>query len=111
MTYYAISRNQGGFVAVWPTREQVYFARLDAKGNQLLPGEIKTPGRAGMRTGVLALSASDGCTLVAWKKDEQTGWQLYDRQGQPVGSPGAARSSGSGVAGVVDKGGHFVLFR
>jgi hypothetical protein len=111
MTYYAISRNSTGFAAVWPTREKVYFARLDAKGNLLPPGEIKTPGRGGMRTGLLALSASDGSTLVAWKKDDQMGWQLYDLLGQPVGSPGSARSSGSGVAGVVDKNGHFLLFR
>ena len=39
-----------------------------------------------MRTGVLALSAADGATLVAWKKDDQLGWQL----GQGPAPAGAA---------------------
>jgi len=111
MSYYAISRDHGGFVAVWPTRGEIYFARLDSKGNPAPHAEIKTPGRAGMRTGMLALSGPDGTTLVAWKKDGQMGWQAYDAGGRPSGSPGSAKSLGDGVAGIVDKGGHFVLFR
>jgi len=43
-----------------------------------------------MRSGIIALSAPDGSTLVAWKKDEQLGWQLYDAKGRPTGSPGSA---------------------
>jgi len=58
---------------VWPTRGQIYFARLDANGESLPPAEIKTPGTSGMRTGVLALSAPDGSTLVGWKKGDQLG--------------------------------------
>ncbi len=113
MSYYTISPTPGGFVVVWPTgaKYDIYFARLDQKGTLLPPGEIKTPGRAGHRTGMLALSAPDGSTLVAWTKDNQLGWQLYDAEGQLSGSPGSARSSGNGVAGVVDKEGHFILFR
>jgi hypothetical protein len=64
-----------------------------------------------MRTGMLALSAPDGKTLVAWKKDDQIGWQLYGVGGRPLGQPGSAPSSGNGVAGVVDKDGRFILFR
>jgi hypothetical protein len=111
MTYYAVSRNQSGFAAVWPTKDQIYFTRIDSKGNPLRPGEIQTPGRAGIRTGMLALSAPDGSTLVAWTKDSHLGWQLYDAQSQPVGSPASVRSAGNGVAGVVDKDGQFILFR
>jgi hypothetical protein len=111
MSYYAISRNQAGFVAVWPTKNQIYFARLDSKGALLPPSEIKTPGRSGMRTGMLALTSPDGSTLVTWKNDDQMGWQLYDAGGRPSGSPGSAKSSGNGVAGVVSKDGHFILFR
>jgi hypothetical protein len=111
MTYYSISRSQDGFVAAWPTKGQIYFARLDAKGQPLPPGEIKTPGKAGHRTGVLALSDPDGSTLVAWKKDDRLGWQLYDAKGQPSGSPGSTDSPGNGIAGVVDKNGRFLLFR
>ena len=38
MTYYTISRERGGFVAVWPTKGQIYFARLDGEGEPLPPG-------------------------------------------------------------------------
>jgi hypothetical protein len=111
MTYYAVSRNRRGFVTVWPTKNQIYFAQLDDGGKPLPSAEIKTPGRAGMRTGMLALSAPDGSTLVAWTKDEQLGWQLYDAKSKPTGSPGYAKSSGNGVAGVVSTNGQFILFR
>jgi len=111
MTYYKVVRERGGFVAVWPTKGQIYFARLDGKGEPLPPAETKTPGRSGMRSGMLALNAPDGSTLVAWKHDGQTGWQIYDVGGQPSGSPGVAKSSGNGVAGVVGKDGRFILFR
>jgi hypothetical protein len=110
-TYYAISRRQGGFVAVWPTKGQIYFARLDSKGQRLPPGEIKTPGKASLRTGMLALNGPDASTLVAWKIDDHLGWQLYDAKGQPAGSLGSVSSPGNGIAGVVDKDGHFLLFR
>jgi hypothetical protein len=111
MSYYTVTRERGGFVAVWPTKGEIYFARLDGKGDPSPPAEIKTPGRSGMRTGMLALSGPDGKTLVAWKKDGRIGWQLYDVEGQPTGSPGSAKGSGNGVAGVVGKDGRFVLFR
>jgi hypothetical protein len=113
MTYYKISRTSDGFVAVWPTgtNYDIYFARLDQKGKLLSSGEIKTPGRAGHRTGVLALSAPDGSTLIAWSKDKQLGWQLYDSKGRSSGSVGSARGSGDGVAGVVDRDGKYLLFR
>ena len=113
MTYYTVTRAEHGFNAVWPTGEgyNIYFARLDRKGTRLPPGEIKTPGKAGHRTGMIALGGPDDSTLVAWTKDNQLGWQLYDANGRPSGLPGFERSSGNGVAGVVDKEGHFFLFR
>jgi hypothetical protein len=111
MTYYTLSPNRGGFTAVWPTRGQIYFARLDGFGDLLAPGELKTPGSSGMRTGMLCMSAPDGTTLVAWKKDDQLEWQLYDGDGRSLGEPGSAKSPGNGAAGVVTKDGRFILFR
>jgi hypothetical protein len=111
MSAYAVSRTPRGFIAVWPTREQIYFARLGPKGNLLPPGEIKTPGQAGPRTGMLALSAPDDHTLVAWTRENRLGWQDYDAKGRPAGDAGSSPSSGNGVAGVVDKDGRFILFR
>lgn len=111
MSYYAVSRRGDGFVAAWPTEGQVYFTRLDRQGGFLSPAEIKTPGSTGMRTGLLALAAADGSTLVAWKEENQLHWQLYDAKGKPVGTAGSAKSSGKGVAGVVASDGNFLLFR
>ena len=110
MTYYTISPAANGYVAAWPTKGQIFFARLDKDGAVVPPGEIKTPGTTGMRTGLLALSAPDGVALVAWKNANALGWQLYDAKGQPKGDAGSAASTGSGAAGVVLPDGKFVLF-
>jgi hypothetical protein len=110
MTYFTISPTATGYVAAWPTKSQVYFARLDKAGAVLPPGEIRTSGTNGMRMGLLALSAADGATLVAWKNKDALGWQLYDAGGQPQEKPGSATSPGSGAAGVVLPNGKFILF-
>jgi hypothetical protein len=110
-TYYTVAPDRDGFVAVWPTKGQIYFARLDGQGDASKQAEIKTPGSAGMQTGMLALTGRDGSTLVAWNQNGQTGRQLYGVEGKPSGPPGSAKSSGNGVAGVVGKDGRFILFR
>ena len=111
MTYYSIAAVADGYVAAWPTRGEIYFARLGADGAMRADEETKTPGKCGMRTGVLALGDSEGNTLVAWKHEGQLGWQLYDERGRPKGRPGAAKSAGNGAAGVLSKEGQFILFR
>jgi len=111
MTYYSLSATANGYVAAWPTKGEIYFARLDRDGKVLPPGEIKTPGRTGMRTGLIALGAADGETLVAWKEQEQLRWEIYGRDGRPEdASPHSAPSAGKGAAGVVD-GNRFILFQ
>ncbi len=110
MTYFTITPTVTGYVAAWPTKGRVYFSRLDKDGAVLPPGEIRTPGTSGMRMGLLAVSADDGVSLVAWKNKEVLGWQLYDAKGQPQGNPGSAPSPGNGAAGVVLSSGKFVLF-
>ena len=110
MTYFTISRAGTGYVAAWPTKGQVYFSRLDQDGAASLTGEIKTPSTAGMRTGLLALGASDGATLIAWKNKDVLGWQLYDLNNQPRGAPGSAASPGNAAAGVVLRDGKFLVF-
>lgn len=110
MTYYTIAPTSTGYVTAWPTKGQVYFARLDKRGAVLPPGEIRTPGTTGMRMALVALSARDGATLIAWKNKDVLGWQVYDAKGQPQGEPGSASSKGNGAAGVVLPNGHFILF-
>ena len=111
MTYYALTRTESGFLAVWPTKGPIYFARLDAKGNTLPPAEIKTPGKTGMRTGMIGLSGSDGSALIVWRQDDAVKWQLYDAANQPTGALGFAKSPGSGIAAVADKSGRFIVFQ
>ena len=97
MTYFAVTSERQGFAAVWPTKGQIYFARLNGKGEPAQPGEVETPGRSGMRTGMLTLTNPDGNTLVAWKHEGQLGWQLYDGIGRSIGSPGSVPSPGNGA--------------
>jgi len=111
MTYYSISPTPDGYVAAWPTKGEIYFSRLDRDGKVAAPGEIKVPGRTGMRTGLLALGTPDHEVLIAWKDKDQLNWQLYGRDGRPDGSPGSSPSPGKGAAGLVDSSGKFVLFR
>ena len=110
MTYFNITPTASGYVAAWPTKGQIYFARLDKDGTLVPPGEIKTPGTNGMRTGVLGLGAEDGVTLVAWKKNDILGWQLYNREGKSIDEPGSESSAGNGAAGVTLPSGKFLLF-
>ena len=70
-----------------------------------------TPGRSGMRTGVAALQAADGVSLVAWRHEDEVGWQLYSEDGKPLGAPGSIQSPGKGVAAVVDREGRFLLLQ
>jgi hypothetical protein len=111
MTYYTVGADRGGYVAAWPTKGTIYFARLNGQGESSQLAEVETPGRSGMRTGIVTLSGADGSTLVAWKNDGLVGWQLYNADGQPSGRSGSAASSGNGVAGVVSHNGRFILFR
>lgn len=111
MTYYSVNATKQGFVAAWPTKGQIYCVQLDETGHPRGPEEIKTRGSNGMRTGVLALEAPDGGLFVAWKKDNQIAWQLFDRQGRAAGTNGSAPSEGNGAAAVVTKSGSIIVFR
>jgi hypothetical protein len=110
MSYYTVTRTGNGFVAAWPTKGQVYFARLDSAGSLQFPAEVRTPGTTSTRTGIISLTAANGITLVAWKNNKKLGWQQYDQEGRPVGSADSAASDGKGVAGVVTRDGRFLLF-
>jgi len=110
MTYFSVTPTAAGYLAAWPTMGRVYFARIDKDGAPLPPGEIRTPGTNGMRTGILALGAADGSALIAWKNNDTLGWQLYDATGAPQGTTGNTPSPGTGAAGVALPNGRFLLF-
>ena len=87
------------------------FARMDRNGRVLPPGEVKTPGHSGMRTGLIALEAPDGRTLIAWNHQGQLSWQQYSPDGRPEDNPSSIPTAGKGVAGVVNEAGKFILFQ
>lgn len=110
MTYFAIKSVPGGYLAAWPTQGQVFFARINQDGQVLAPGEIQTPGKTGMRMGLLVIGSFDD-TLVAWKNEARLEWQRYDTAGRPIGSLSSTDSPGNWAAGVAVDEGRFILFR
>jgi hypothetical protein len=97
-----------GLVAAWEREFKIYFARMDFAGRLIPPGEIIAPGQGKYP---LALSASNGVTLVAWKNNTTLNWQLYDAAGQLQGGLSSAPvTSRMRPGGVVTKDGTFVLF-
>jgi hypothetical protein len=111
MTYYSVVRDGEGYITAYPTKGQIFTARLDGKGQKSATGEIKTPGRSGMRTGMIALRGSAGHSLVAWKHEGRLGWQTYNEEGKAIERAGSAPSAGAGAAAAVTREGDFVLFR
>jgi hypothetical protein len=111
MTYYSLAATKDGYLAAWPTKGDIYFARLDLDGKVAPPGEVKTPGHSGMRTGIVALDGANGATLIVWKRGEELGWQMYGRDGRAQGPAGSVASQGKGAAAVVDTAGRFLIFR
>jgi len=110
MTYYSLVRNGEGYLAAWPTRGEIYFAKLDASGSMIESNETRTSGRIGMRSGILPIAINDRDTVVVWKRDNQLLWKMYDRLGQP-GPEGSEKSEGTGVAAVRTPEGPILLFR
>jgi hypothetical protein len=70
----------------------------ERNGALLSPGESKTPGRSGIRTGLVALSRADDITLTAWKLEGELSWQLYNAQGVAQGAVQSVPSAGKGAA-------------
>ncbi len=110
MSNYALTNTSYGYLAAWPTKGDIYFARLNLKGMVLPPGEVKTPGHSGMHGGLVALDGHNGSMLIAWKRNGELSWQLYNPEGIPQGAPESVASAGKGAAGVTDRKGHFILF-
>src|SRR5438132_1636689 len=93
MSSEALVEGPNGVYAAWETQGQVKFGRVDPQTSRIL-SPVAAPGAANNRKHpVLAVNAA-GDTLFAWT--EGTGWarggalawQLYDRNGRPVGAPG-----------------------
>jgi hypothetical protein len=111
MSCFSITIAPKGYIAAWPTKGQVYFARLDEEGNPMPPVEVATSGRAIMHEGVLGLSTRDGQVLVAWNHDGRLNWRRYDSSAAPIGPIGSIATSGKAAAGVTLGDSRFLLFQ
>ncbi|HZO90177.1 MAG TPA: hypothetical protein VFB38_17750 [Chthonomonadaceae bacterium] len=94
MSSFALSEGEGSILAAWETQNRVYYGQISpASGSISKP--IVAPGAVQSKHPVI-LANAQGQTLFAWT--EGTGWnrggslawQVYDREGRPVGSRGAA---------------------
>ena len=111
MTYFNVTPVKDGYTAAWPTKGEIYFARFGPDGKTLPPGEIKTGGKSGMRSGIITLTNSAGESLVAWASFSKVNWRLYDAKGTAVGEANSADERGKGVAAAVAKDGTFLIFK
>jgi len=108
MTGGFLSSDRKGLVAGWETQGQVYFARLDERGERLAPGEIQVTDRGKYP---VVLRAADGMTLVAWKNGSQLEWQRFDAEVTPQGQRRSTPSdSRDRPTGAVTRAGRFLLF-
>ncbi len=109
MTYYSLARSGSGLLAAWPTRKSIFFARLDEAGRLAKPGEVKTAGISGMRTGLTTLENRAGTMLLVWNEEGRVGWQTFDRQGKAADAPATKSTRGKGVAAFIDASGGFIV--
>ncbi len=111
-----IQAPDGAVLAAWETEKQVHFGRLAASGLELRESVL---GNVGKNRKYPSLAVNSlGNTLLAWtegmgwKRGGSLQWQLFDKSGKPIDSPGQAEGVPvwSVVAAFARPDGTFVLF-
>jgi hypothetical protein len=93
MSSEAFTAGGNGVLAAWETEKQIHFARLTKGGSMREDAQIggegneKYPSLAEDRRGFTLVSWTQG---MGWKRGGSVHWQLVNRSGQRVGSPGAS---------------------
>jgi len=93
MSSAALAAGQGGILAAWETKGQIYFGRIDATANKI-PRISQAPGDGAKRKHPAIAASANGRTIVAWtdgmgwKKGGSLAWQVYDAALQPSGETG-----------------------
>ena len=78
--------------AAWETKQEVFFARVDPRTSKVSMavsppggGGRKHPTVAGNARGEVLLAWAEG---IGWQRGGSLAWQVFDREGQPVGEVG-----------------------
>ncbi len=91
MTYYALTSTNDGYLAAWPTKGDIYFARLNRDGIVLPPCGVKTPGHSAMqlrRTHMyLGLFLTPWLTMYALSTVVFNHWKRLEDRNQSSRSP------------------------
>jgi hypothetical protein len=96
MSMESFYQNTDSVYASWETGDQVYFTRIDQKSGQrsapiFPPGDPKGrkhPVLAGNAHGQIILAWTEG---MGWQKGGAVAWQVFDKEGKPIGDIGRAR--------------------
>lgn len=108
MTGGFLSSDGEGLLAAWETLGQVYFSRLDERGQPVGEDEIPVAARGKYP---VVLRAPDGTVLVAWKQRSELVWQRFGADGKERGRrDSTASKSPDRPSGVVTETGRFLLF-
>ncbi|MGH7225642.1 MAG: hypothetical protein ACRELF_20690, partial [Gemmataceae bacterium] len=95
MSSFAFAQGPADVLAAWETNGQVYYARIDpATGKQSTP--MAAGGEARNRKHAVVACNKHGQILLAWtegmgwNRGGAVVWQVFDRDGKPIGEEGRA---------------------
>lgn len=95
MSTYTLAEGSGAVVAAWETAGQIYWTSIDPSTRKAAT-PIAAPGDASGRKHPAIARNDRGETLLAWtegmgwSRGGSLAWQLFDRDGSPVGTIGRA---------------------
>lgn len=106
----------GAAAAAWETEWQVYFATIDPRTLKS-SAPLAAPGSTGKRKHPVVARNHKGETLLVWtegtgfRKGGSLAWQLFDKNGKPMGAPGEAPdvAASSLAAAVAERDGNFTI--
>jgi len=116
MSSMSFSEGPAGVLAAWETAGQVFFGRIESQAPSL-EGKTAAPGKADQRKHPRLAQNARGEALLAWAevqgwgKGGELGWQMFGRDGTPLGDPGSVDNlpAWSFGAPVADSDGGFLL--
>jgi len=93
MSSAALADSGAGILAAWETQGQVYFRRVDPKSNEASMPVAPSGARRVRKHPAVAANARGETILVwtegtGWQKGGSLAWQVFDRQGKPIGPEG-----------------------